>query len=75
MTDAYVPLDQSNGRSAYIDLIFGLTKDENIVLGAYLQVFFDRKDQNWIIIPMVLAKDIQQVIATYDQSKFFFDVR
>lgn len=74
IADDYIPQDESLQSTPFKDLVFSLTKDENFVLSAYLQIFFDRQDETWIIIAMVLSKDIQQMIATYDECEFNVNV-
>ena len=52
------------------DLCYCLVNDEKIVLSGYLFNFFDRKDETRITIAMILTKDMEAMIESYDKSKY-----
>ncbi|XP_065225787.1 uncharacterized protein LOC135849336 [Planococcus citri] len=68
ITETYPPQSNTNSTRTFMDLCFGLVEDENVVLGKYLENFFDRKDETWIIIGMVLTKDMGTMIKTYNDN-------
>ena len=69
ITDTYHPQRIDNSTTTFMDLCFGLMANENVVLGQYLANFFERQDETWINIAMVLTKDMLGMITSYNKSK------
>ena len=68
IVDDYLPQDPKT--PLLKDMVFALVKDENLVLAGYLERFFERKDETWINIAMVLTKDMLQLIKTHDDCEY-----
>ncbi|KAL6951919.1 hypothetical protein U1Q18_047040 [Sarracenia purpurea var. burkii] len=63
--DKYVPYKPSG--TVYKDLLFALVSEETIVLAKNLGEFMGHKDENLIVVDLLLVKDMSHFISIYNQ--------